>query len=174
MANYYDFPTAQAKLAEIKTHSPEFILIPKSMQAMKLPVALSWKQTAFDKANTASVIAQPGIYAFAIQHGAMGLPPHGYIVYVGQAGADKGHKIRTLRQRFTEYFRDKIKPKRPAVHYFLNAWETCLVFHFAPVDPNATDLKAIEAALNDAMLPPFSINDFSAEVRPMKRLSEMF
>jgi hypothetical protein len=174
MAHYYDFPTVQAKLAEIQAHAPGFSLVPKKMQGLKLPVALTWKQTPFDVKHTASVIEQPGVYAFAIQHGALGLPPHGYVIYVGQAGAEKGHKIRTLRKRFTEYFKDKIKPKRPAVHYFLNAWETCLVFHFAPVDPKATNLKAVEAALNDAMLPPFSINDFSAEVRPMKRLSEMF
>jgi hypothetical protein len=174
MPGFNDFPTIKSKLGEIKAHAPRFSLDPKKMDKVALPVALAWQHTTFDKKNTALIVEQPGIYAFAIQHPKAGLPPHCYVLYVGQTGAGKGNKARTLRTRFTEYFRDKGRPKRLHVYYFLNAWEGCLSFYFAPVDPKAAKLLDIEAALNDAMMPPFSVYDFTAEVRKMKRFAEMF
>jgi len=171
MAEFNDFPTIKAQLT--RAYSPRFSLDPKGMAKLVLPVGLTWQETVFDKANVQTVTKKPGVYAFAIRHPKAGLPPHGYVLYIGQAGA--GKKARTLRMRFSEYFRDKSRPKRVHVYYFHNAWEACLTFHFAPVDPKAAaKLLKIEAALNDAMMPPFSVNDFTAEVRAMKRFGEMF
>ena len=164
----------KATLGEMKSYSPRFSLNPKNMDKIALPVVLTWQQTLFKKENTSLVVDKPGVYAFAIQHPKADLPPHSYVLYIGQSGAGKGKKARTLRVRFTEYFREKRKPKRPLVHYFLNAWDGCLSFYFAPVDPKATKLLDVEIILNDAMMPPFSINDFTAEVRARKRLSERF
>jgi hypothetical protein len=174
MSSFHDFLTIKAQLGDIKSHAPRFSLDPKRMAKVTLPVALTWQETSFDKKNTALVVDKPGVYAFAIKHPGAGLPPHSYVLYIGQAGAGKGTKARTLRVRFTEYFRDKKKPKRIHIHYFLNAWEGCLSFYFAPVDPKAAKLLQVESILNDAMMPPFSVNDFTAQVRKMKRFSEMF
>jgi hypothetical protein len=68
--------------------------------------------------------------------------------------------------------REKVRPKRPGVGWFLNTWDTCLAFHFAVLDPAAVDLFDVEKKLNDAMLPPYSRADFSPEIRQMKRLAE--
>lgn len=173
MAKYYDFPSVQAKLGNLLLHAPRFPLNPKHMEALTLPVALQWEQIPFERKNAGSIMEKPGIYAFAVAHGQPGLPPHGYILYIGEVGAKKG-PTRTLRARFREYFREKVRPKRQHVAYFLNAWETCLVFHFASLDPSTVDLLDIEMRLNDAMMPPFSRGDFSPEVRPLKRLAETF
>lgn len=174
MPGFFDFPTIKAKLGEMKSYAPRFSLDPKNMDKVALPIALTWQRTSFEKKNTSLVVDKPGVYAFAIEHPKAGLPPHCYVLYIGQAGAGKGKKARTLRVRFTEYFRDKGKPKRVHVHYFLNAWDGCLSFYFAPVDPKVAKLLQIESILNDAMMPPFSVYDFTAEVRKMKRFAEMF
>ena len=56
---------------------------------------------------------------------------------------------------------------------FLNKWDGCLFFHFAPVDAKQADLAEIEQRLNDAMMPPYSRCDFSAEIRKRKRIWEV-
>lgn len=171
MAKPYDLPSVQAKLSSLMLHSPPFRLDPANMAALALPVALQWQQIPFREENADGIVEQPGIYAFAIAHGQAGLPPHGYILYIGEVGAKSG-PTRTLRARFKDYVREKARGKRPQVAYFLNTWETCLVFHFASLDPNTVDLFDVERRLNDAMIPPYSRGDFSADIRQMKRLAE--
>lgn len=173
MVEYYDFASVKAKLGEVVLYSFKFPLNPTSMETLMLPVALRWEQIPFDRRNATSIIKKPGVYAFAVTHSRPGLPPHGYILYIGQVGAKEG-KTRTLRARFKEYLHEKVRPGRKHVAYFLNAWETCLVFHFAVLDPSTVDLLDIEMKLNDAMMPPFSRGDFSPEIREMKRFAEMF
>ena len=167
----YDFPTVQANLSSMVLHSPVFRLIPANMAELTLPVNLQWKQKPFTKENVTRIVEQPGVYAFGVAHARDGLPPHGYILYIGQVGARSG-RARTLRARFREYLREKSRGKRPRIAYFLKTWETCLVFHFAALDPAAVDLLDVERRLNDAMIPPFSQADFSPGIRQMKRLAE--
>lgn len=173
MATFYDFASVQAKVADMLTFAPKFILNPAYMQALALPIQLQWQQMPFDRHKADTLVESPGIYAFSIQHAQAGLPPHSYVLYIGEVGAKQG-PTRTLRARYKEYFREKVRPKRQHVAYFLNAWESCLVFHFVTLDPKAVNLLEIEMKLNDALIPPFSRGDFSPEVRPMKRLSESF
>src|SRR4051794_9892130 len=133
MADQYDFPSVQAKLSGLTLYSPTFRLLPANLAALVLPVALQWQQIPFRPENADAVVEQPGVYAFAITHSQPGLPPHGYVLYIGEVGAKSGPS-RTLRARYKDYLREKSRGKRPAVAYFLNAWETCLVFHFAVLD----------------------------------------
>lgn len=152
-------------------YAPTFRLNPAYMAALALPVELQWQQIPFREENADTILEQPGVYAFAIAHSQPGLPPHGYILYIGEVGGKKGPE-RTLRARFKDYLREKTRAKRPQVAYFLNAWETCLVFYFASLDPDTVDLFDVERRLNDAMIPPYSRGDFSAEIRQMKKLAE--
>ena len=172
MSTPYDLPSVQAKLSSLMLYSLPFRLNPDNMAALTLPITLQWHQKPFKRENAAGIAEQPGVYAFAIAHGQVGLPPHNYILYIGQVGAKPG-SMRTLRARFKDYFREKSRVKRLPVWYFLNIWETCLVFHFASVDPNTVNLLDIEKQLNDAMIPPFSQNDFSPKIQPMKSLAEI-
>lgn len=171
MPEQYDFPSVQAKLSGLTLYSATFRLNPTNLAALALPVGLQWQQIPFRPENADTIVEQPGVYAFAIAHGQTGLPPHGYVLYIGEVGAKSGPS-RTLRARYKDYLREKLRGKRPGVAYFLNAWETCLVFHFAVLDPAAVDLFDVEKKLNDAMIPPYSRADFSPEIRQMKRLAE--
>ena len=150
-------------MGKILRRAPKFPLIPEYMSALVLPIALQWEQIPFKEDNVDLVIEGPGIYAFAVAHRQAGLPPHGYVLYIGEAGAKKG-PARTLRARFKEYLREKHKGKRPHVAVFLNTWETCLTFHLVSMDPKAVDMLDIERRLNDAMLPPFSRCDLSPQI----------
>ncbi|MGE0702453.1 MAG: hypothetical protein AB7P22_00810 [Vicinamibacterales bacterium] len=141
------------------------------MAALALPVNLQWHQIPFRQENADGIVEEPGVYAFAIGHSQAGLPPHGYVLYIGEVGGKSG-PTRTLRARFKDYLREKTRAKRPQVAYFLNTWETCLVFHFATLDPESVDLFDVERRLNDAMIPPYSRGDFSPEIRQMKKLAE--
>jgi hypothetical protein len=171
MPKYKDFATESVIQKEIHYYTQRFVLQPKALLDLSLSVPLTWQNIRLNAKNAASVVEKTGVYALVIRHDGPGLPPHGYVAYIGQAGADR--PTRTLRTRFKEYVgNEKKRPKRPRVWSLLNKWEECLFFYFAPVDRNATDLKLIEAKLNDAMMPPYSRNDFSVDVRPRKNIWE--
>lgn len=157
-----DFAAHEAEQKDMAYYTQRFVLHPKQLQGLQLPVSLSWQKTVFSVTNAASVADESGVYAFVIQHDGNGLPPHGYVAYIGQTGAKKHD--RTLRARFRDYLNDKKRAKRPRIWALLNKWETCLVFHFAPLDAKSVDLLDVEARLNDAMIPPIPRNDFSTTV----------
>ena len=172
MAQTFDFARHSAKQKEMSYYDQRFILHPKSLRSLKLPVSLNWVQLRFSKANVKKIALKPGVYAFVVGDDDTNLPSHGYVLYIGQTGA-KAHD-RTLRDRAKEYLAEKKNPnsKRIAIREFLNKWQRCLFFHFAPVDPLVTDLLSIETKLNDALLPPYSSQDFSPEVRTRKQVWE--
>lgn len=172
MAKAVDFARHSAKQRDMSYYAQRFILYPKSLRALQLPVSLHWERLRFSKANLKKIALNPGVYAFVVGEDDTNLPAHGYVLYIGQTGA-KAHD-RTLRERASEYFAEKQKanPKRMDVYEFLNKWQRCLFFHFAPVDPSTSDLLGIEMKLNDALLPPHSSKDFSPEIRTRKRIWE--
>ncbi len=88
-------------------------------------------------------------------------------MYIGQVG--HGNDTRTLFARYGDYLREQKQNKRPSVHYMLNNWETCLDFCYAEVRDKRINLKKLERALNDSLIPPFSTNDFSADIRQAKK-----
>src|SRR2546428_404075 len=113
----YDFASVQKKLARLILYSPRFSLNPVDMAALSLPVNLPWQQIPFREENADSIVEEPGVYAFAIAHSQPGLPPHGYVLYIGEVGGKSGPD-RTLRARFKEYLREKTRGKRDHVAYF--------------------------------------------------------
>src|SRR5689334_23077073 len=117
MKKYYDFAAHSAKVKDLGYYRQRFIIHPKRLLALKLPLTLSWQKIRFAPANVEAIVEKPGVYALIIQHETNALPPHGYILYFGQTGAPKkkdakGNKVRTLRDRYKDYLRDKIRPKR--------------------------------------------------------------
>jgi hypothetical protein len=124
---------------------------------------LSWKFVRFEDANKDSVPDERGVYAFVVKHDNGYFPPHGYIMYIGITGA--GGSSRTLRARYGDYMRERVRNKRPAVHMMLNAYKDDLLFFFVPLADEDLNLEEIEKALNDALVPPVSKMDFSAEMR---------
>jgi|SRR6476661_5441624 len=170
MPKFVDFARHAAKQKNVSYYTQNFILYPKRLRSLALPVDLKWSRIRFSKANLNRIVLKPGVYAFVIGEDDPNLPAHGYVVYVGQTGAKRND--RTLRNRAKEYLREKSRPKRMAVFDFLNKWQRSLFFHFAPVDSAVTDLLSIESKLNDALMPPYSHQDFSPEVRTEKKIWE--
>jgi hypothetical protein len=170
MSEFVDFAADLSYQKDLSFYTQRFNLDPQRLAGLRLPVELKWHRIRFLIDDVNDVLPQPGVYAFAIGHENPGLPPHGYVIYIGQTGAKKNE--RTLRHRVKEYFREKTRPKRGHVHYFLNKWDQCLFFHFAPVDPGTVNLLSLEAQLNDAFMPPYSRQDFSPEIRRRKRIWE--
>jgi hypothetical protein len=171
MADFNDFATEKTAQMEMDYYTQRFVLWPKQFKSLSVSISLDWKKVRFSPSNTAAVEEKPGIYAFAVQHADPALPPNGYITYIGQTGGKAAH--RTLRDRFGDYLREKERPKRPHVHHMLNKWDDYLVFYFAAVDTSQTDLELLEDQLNDALIPPYSKGDYSADIRKRKGIWEV-
>ncbi|MEE9454666.1 MAG: hypothetical protein V3V13_09835 [Paracoccaceae bacterium] len=109
-----------------------------------------------------------GIYAFSITTDSPVLPPHGYILYIGIAGHNS---MRSLRSRYKDYLNTKKVIKRAHINRMIVTWNDVLRFCFAPInnDVSAADLIELEKELNDALMPPFSRGDMSAELKAARR-----
>ena len=156
---FYDLADSLANSFE--HHEIRFHLVPNQFIRFHSDISLEWREVAFARDNISDVPDGRGVYAFAVGINGGGLPPHGYVMYVGQAGDGES----SLRQRFKSYFQEQKRPKRRGIHRMLNKWTNVLSFVFAEIEDHSVKLKDIERKLNDALLPPYSRNDFSAEVR---------
>lgn len=161
----------ESNLRALKEYQQHVLLAPTRWHGFVPASPLNWSYVKFEAANQLAVPDVRGIYAFVVQfqdHAQLpiALPPHGYIMYAGVTGEVAVN--RTLRDRYGDYLRDQKRPKRRSIWLMLNRWKDDLYFHYAPVDA-AFDLGAAEDALNDAIIPPYVTQDFSAEVRELVR-----
>jgi hypothetical protein len=139
------------------------------MAKLTLAVNLTWDRVPFDSAHQKHVAKQRGVYAFIIRSNFADLPPHGYVMYIGITGITS--KTRTLDVRYGEYLKHQkvVKSKkRTGINHMLRIWRDCLHFFYAPLAPGI-DLKQLEIALNDCLIPPFVQNDFSATIKDAKK-----
>ena len=163
---YYDL-TTQPESARI--YKQDFLLLKKQWNTYtEPPIPLNWKCVKFERDNANQIPTEKGIYAFFIEPRIAKFPIHGYLVYLGQAGYQSE---RNLRKRFGDYLSEKTKPKRPLVHFMLNAWENYLYFYFAEVDSTQIDLKQLEQKLLDTFMPPFSLEGYSAEIGKIEKIA---
>jgi hypothetical protein len=128
---------------------------------------LVWKRVKFNPNNRKHVPNIRGVYAFIVSGAHVSLPPHGFVMYIGQSG--EGKPGRTLRLRYADYLAEQKVQKRPGVHFMLTAWKACIDFCYAEVPDPLVNIKDLEMALNDAMFPPYSTQDFTAEIRDVKK-----
>lgn len=125
---------------------------------------LTWTYTPFERGQVKKISDNPGLYCFHIGHELSCLPRWGLSLYGGSTD-------RSLRIRCREYFREQhSKRGRLHVRVFLSVFESDLTFAWAEVDPTTIDLSSMEQEFNDAMMPHYSVKDFSAEVRARRRL----
>lgn len=144
----------------------QFVISPKQLKKFSTVASLVWEKVEFTSANKASIPKTRGIYAFVVEHNDFGLPPHGYVLYVGISGDTSK---RTLQIRYGDYLRDKRINKRANIHYMLNKWDECLFFHYAAIVDKRIKLSKLEKDMSDALQPPFSKKDFSAEIRQARK-----
>jgi hypothetical protein len=159
-------------IAGLKNYQQNVILDPEQWRAFQNQTALQWQSTKFEQASLAGIPNVRGIYMFVVQfqdHSQLPtrFPLHGYIMYGGITG--EAANTGTLRSRFQNYLREQKRPKRVQIWSMLNKWKDDLYFHYSTVAPNV-DLGLLETDLNDAVIPPYVTNDFSAEVREMVRV----
>jgi hypothetical protein len=169
----FDPAAQQIAQRNFRHYEQQFYISPKQLRGCLLPAKLTWNRVPFKKKQLRMITNQPGVYAFSVLHDSGNLPPHGYVLYVGQTGGKKKAQHRTLRQRAREYYREKTAGRREHVALFLNKWSKCLYFYYAQLDPTTVDLLDVESKLNDALIPPYSVADFSPKIRKSKRIAEI-
>jgi hypothetical protein len=147
---------------ELKVDMQSFLVSPTRWRTSRVSVPLIWTFLPFTGANRARVPEQAGIYAFIVRHANNHFPEHGFIMYIGITGADANG--RTLRARYGEYLREQRTEKRPKVHYMLTKYSDDIQFAYSVPDANI-DLGQLELDLNDAIIPPVVVKDFTAEIR---------
>jgi hypothetical protein len=121
----------------------------------------SWNGVPFTEANRSSIPKKSGIYCFHVGHEFPELPIVGLALYGGETV--------DLHRRYGEYMKERDDPSgRAGVRIFLNVFADEVVFRWAEVDATKVELRAIERDLNDALMPPYSHRDFTAEVKAGK------
>jgi hypothetical protein len=86
MAQRFDFARHSAKQKDMSYYGQRFMLHPKSLRSLKLPVSLNWARLRFSKANVNKIALKTGVYAFVVRDDDTNFPAHGYVLYVGQTG----------------------------------------------------------------------------------------
>lgn len=120
---------------------------------------LEWAYTPFDVDHVDEVGGSPGVYCFHVGHDFDRLPPFGLSLY---GGITK----RSLRTRCREYVLERdAENGRFWVRKFLNVFDGELTFAWSEVDLELVNIDQLERDFNDAMMPPYSRRDFSADVR---------
>lgn len=124
--------------------------------------SLAWQYTPFERDLVQLISGDPGVYCFHVGHDLNCLPPFGLSLYGGCTE-------RSLRNRCLNYFWEKDAPQgRQHVRTFLQVFEGELTLGWSEVDIGRIDIKALEKEFNDALMPPYSVKDFSAEVKAGK------
>jgi hypothetical protein len=120
---------------------------------------LAWNYGEFNRQSHQSVPDFPGVYCFFVGHPGPSLPPVGYPLYAGQTE-------RTLYIRYGDYLREKdSKFGRAHVRKFLNVFWGEVLFAFAVFSGDRDQVITLERRLNDALMPAYSRNDFSADTK---------
>lgn len=119
---------------------------------------LSWQVVPFRRGGATAVPEKSGLYCFIVGHSLSGLPQVQYPLYAGET--------ENLRSRYRQYLIERKNERgRKQIRKFLNVFWGEAEFCFAQYDADKARLREIERALNDSLMPPYSVRDFSAEVR---------
>lgn len=150
------------KVDALKADLQSFLLSPVRWRTSRVTRPLKWTFLTFSSANRTAVPKAAGVYAFVVRHVNSHFPDHGFIMYIGITGANGNG--RTLHDRYGDYLQEKKKDKRAKVHYMLNKYADDIYFAYSATRP-AIDLIKLELDLNDAIIPPVVVKDFTAEIR---------
>lgn len=151
---------AGAAMIDNQDYSVNFIVCPTHWHLANIAPLLSWSSVKFEPSQKKHVPQEPGLYAFVARIPYLGLPAHGWVMYIGQAG--DGDSRNTLRERFGSYFADKKNPLRPRLYWLLNAWDNHLEFFFTPLPSRKSELVNLETNLLGAFRPPFTDRTYPA------------
>lgn len=163
----HDFIT---KVDELHAACRKFLLSPQRWRTSRVKTPINWTYITFTDTNKNLVPNQAGVYAFIVRHSNDHFPNHGFIMYIGITGSNGNG--RTLQNRYGDYLREQKKQKRPKIYYMLNKYPDDLQFAYAAFPDPAFNLEALELDLNDAIIPPVVVQDFTAEIRQLVKAIE--
>lgn len=144
-----------------------FFLDVESWRKFSASVPLQWQRVKFWPGAKENIPEQRGIYVFTIEAEGLGLPPHGYILYVGITG---NTSAANLRKRYSQYVRNLINEDgRPKVFAMLKRWRDELIFYFVPIPETTVDLTQIEKSFINSVRPPVNEADFDADIADAKK-----
>jgi hypothetical protein len=145
----------------------EFFLDPSSWRKFDPGIVLNWQRVKFDASSKSAIPQERGLYIFTLEVENLGLPGHGYILYVGITG---NTSQANLQKRYAQYLREANEARgRPKVVYMLNKWAGELTFNFMPVPDTSVDLAKIEKSFLNSIMPPVNSSDFDAEIAAAKK-----
>lgn len=151
-------PPFQDNLDELERRTVRIALYPDRWRQFCDQYQPEWQFTPFKQDQVASISDSPGVYCFHVGHGLACLPPLGLSLYGGITQ-------NSLRKRCMKYFYEKNSTSgRLTVRKFLHVFDGDLTLAWAEIDMSSFDIRQLEKDFNDAMMPPYSIKDFSAEV----------
>ena len=147
------------QLKELDSRTVRIALFPARWRWFCARYQPDWNYTPFETDKVAQISDSPGVYCFHVGHRLTCLPPFGISLYGGIT------KV-SLRRRCMGYFSEKDSPSgRISVRKFLHVFEGELTLFWSEIDITSFDIDQLERDFNDAMMPPYSRRDFSAEVR---------
>ena len=129
-------------------HAWSFVLWPRQWASYNLSDLFNWEIHPFQQDQIDEIPKDPGIYSFVVQPGIADHPYCSYLMYVGMTE-------RPLRERFTEYFREKRDATngRPKLLKMLNVYQDYLHFCCSAI-AETERIKEIEDELLNAFIPP--------------------
>lgn len=135
------------------------IIWPSRWKSVDIERVPKWTEVKFGNDTAKCVPKTPGIYAFCIAIDCKMAPRNVVVAYIGKSE-------KSLQDRFRNYLSErKWGSRRNHIRRLLKHWGNDLYFIYWSISDTSCDLKEIELALNDAIVPPFVINDYSATVR---------
>ena len=147
------------QLGDFQLRTVRIALFPNRWRQFCVQYQPDWQYTPFERDEVSRISDRPGVYCFHVGHGLACLPPLGLSLYGGISEV-------SLRRRCMNYFSEKnSRTGRTSVRKFLNVFEGELTLVWSEIDTTALDIGQLERDFNDAMMPPYSRRDFSAEVR---------
>jgi hypothetical protein len=151
-----------------KANQTAFFLDIKKWHSFRTRYKFDWDVVPFQPDKRDDVPEVPGLYAFVVSSDHPKLPPHAYVLYVGQSG--HGTSKHNLKKRFGDYLRDqKNGTGRYAVCRMLVEFKDDLKFYFAAMPNAKLELEDVETKLLSAIIPPVNQNDFEADIKVARK-----
>ena len=140
-------------------HQVRAIIWPSRWRSADIERVPEWTEVKFGNDTAKCVPKTPGIYAFCIAIDCDIAPRNVVVAYIGKSE-------KSLRDRFRNYLSErKWGSRRNHIRRLFKHWGNDLYFSYWSISDISCDLKEIELTLNDAIVPPFVTNDYSATVR---------
>ena len=146
----------------ILNHIKKFLLYPPfwSDPNNQLPINLTWKFKRFSSSNKSKIPTSKGLYAFVLIPEYNNFFATRYLFYAGKTN-------RTLRQRFSEYLKEKEGngKARKKIYKMLNQYDGHMYFFYTEIS-TTTDVNVCEEQVLNTFVPHINSMIPRAKIKP--------